>query len=159
MHYESERYRDAAKGLQANIPRARMEGVLFPIILCVWRSCNGRDFFNEREKASALRKCRVLSVQIVRDVGPTVYSQTKRGDRRQKTNSLSFYFPFHLLSELTMHFERESVSEWELYRLLFLGKICGQSNNPKLKRANFPFCKYNCIVYSIIGHFKLLRLG
>jgi hypothetical protein len=42
---------------------------------------------------SALRKCRVF-LQIVRDVGPTVYSQTKRGDRR-----LSFYFPFHLLSD------------------------------------------------------------
>jgi hypothetical protein len=76
----------------------------FPI-LCTRRSCNGRDvFFNELEQClfwNLSGESAESFLQIIRDVGPTVYSQTRRGDRRQ----IHFYFPFPLLSELTTHFE------------------------------------------------------
>ena len=49
-------------------------------------------------------------LQIVRDVGPTVYSQTRRGNRRQIHYPYTFR-SLALLSELTMHFKRQSVSE------------------------------------------------
>ena len=64
----------------------------FPI-LCVRRSCNGRDFFNELEQCQHLfwnlKGESVKSfLQIVRDVRPTVYSQTRIGDIRQ------IHYPF-----------------------------------------------------------------
>ena len=70
---------------QASIPRARIEGVVFPNV--VRSAFNSRDFFSE------LGHCQHLFwtltgesdesfLQIVHGVGPTIYSQTRRGDRR-----------------------------------------------------------------------------
>jgi hypothetical protein len=71
---------------QANIPRAHIEGVVFPNF--VRSAFNGGDVFSESEQCQHLfwnlTGERVESfLQIVRNVGPTLYAQTRRGHRRQ----------------------------------------------------------------------------
>jgi hypothetical protein len=75
---------------------------------------NGRDFFNEIEQFlfwNLTGESVESFLQIVRDVGPTVFSQTRRGNRRQIHYPFTFRSLAFILSELTMHFKRESVSE------------------------------------------------
>ena len=71
---------------QANIPKLRIEGVLFPHFVGSEFRC--RDFFSELERCQhlfwSLTGESVESfTRIVRDVGPTVYFQTRRGHIRR----------------------------------------------------------------------------
>ena len=64
----------------------RMESVLFPNF--VRSTFNGRDFFSELEQCQHLfwnltGESIESFLQIVRDVGPIVYAQTRRGERRR----------------------------------------------------------------------------
>ncbi len=76
----------AATCAQTNIPSPRIERVLFPDFL--HSDFHGRDFFNELQccqhlfwtlTGESVQSC----LQIVRDIGPAVNMQTRRGNRRQ----------------------------------------------------------------------------
>ena len=80
---------------QANIPKLRIEGVLFPHF--VGSEFRGRDFFSELERCQhlfwSLTGESVESfTRIVRDVGPTVYFQNVEG--AHKTPRLPIYIRY-----------------------------------------------------------------
>jgi hypothetical protein len=98
---------------QANIPRAHMKGVLFPNLVHLAFMQWSRLFQWIRAVSTSVleQKCWVLSADCMWCRPNTVYLQMRRGDRRPGSLSLYFLFPLPLLSELTMHFGRESVRE------------------------------------------------